>query len=187
MKKIFIDDICEGGKLDEYSVHHEFSESQKAKDEEDIRIIKNFIVERCDIGRPGKLANMVTGSVLSDDTGNSLLTCIEKGEELHQEYRECRLFQKTKKLFDKISTHRVEKKKNAPENETIDLGKIQAEFSRAIDVARARGYRVKTLLSYEIVSNSYFIMSKGFLTKPSKSELFGLLRTQQVPISELEE
>ena len=77
MKKIFIDDVCEGGKLDEYSVHHEFSESQTAKDEEDIRIIKSFIVERCDIGSPGKLANMATGSVLSDDTGNALLTCIE--------------------------------------------------------------------------------------------------------------
>ena len=41
----FIDDICEGGKLDEYSVHHEFSESQTAKDEEDIRIIKTSLLK----------------------------------------------------------------------------------------------------------------------------------------------
>ena len=109
----FIDDVCEGEDVGEYSLHHEFSRLRTAKDEEDIKLMKDFIVGRCDITKPGKLINMVTGSVLSDDNKISLLTCIEKGEDLYQEYRNTRLIQKKTKLFDILSLkHSIARKRD---------------------------------------------------------------------------
>ena len=182
----FIDDVCEGEDVGEYSLHREFSRLRTAKDEEDIKLMKDFIVGRCDITKPGKLINMVTGSVLSDDNKISLLTCIEKGEDLYQEYRNTQLIQKKTKLFDTLSLKTLNRKKMGSRSGNVDLTKLQSEFVRAIDVARSRGYCMKTLFTYEIVNNSYFLMDKGFLTKSNKSDLLGLLRTRQIPVNEFD-
>ena len=61
-KRKFLDDLCDYEKLDEYSLHHEFSDETTKKNEEDIELIKNFIEARCDIMKSGKLSHIVTGA-----------------------------------------------------------------------------------------------------------------------------
>ena len=61
---------------------------------------------------------------------------------------------------------------------------MHAEFARTIDIARVRGYCVRTLLSYEITSTSLYLTKDGFLTKSTKSELLDLVRTQQIQDTE---
>ena len=107
----FLDKICDDEDVNEYSLHHEFSLSQTKKDEEDIKLIKEFINERCDIAKSGQLINMFTGSVLSEEKRLFLLNCIERGEKLYEEYRETRLVQKSSRLFDTITLNLRGKKK----------------------------------------------------------------------------
>ena len=132
----------------------------------------------------GKLSHIVTGTDLPDDDTSFLLNCIEKGEDMYQEYRRSRLVDRSKKLFDVISCQRTKTKKAVTEK-PVDLNKVQADFVRVIDIARCRGYNVRNLLSYEITTTSYFLTTAdGYLTKAAKFELLPLLRTRQIPIRE---
>ena len=126
---------------------------------------------------------IITGATLPDDTASNLLNCMERGENHYTEYRESRIVNKSKCLFDTISFKSgTKKKKNA--TKVTDLRKVHTEFTRTIDIARVRGYCVRTLLSYEITSTSLFLTKDGFLRKSTKSELLELVRTQQIQDSE---
>ena len=107
----YIDDICENEQTDEYSLHHEFSKAVTKKDKEDMEAMKEFMVTRCDIMKAGKLSNMISGIELSDEVSSSLLNCFEKGEELYKDYRQTRVVERTKKLFDTIHKQCKKKKK----------------------------------------------------------------------------
>ena len=151
----FIDEICDDEDVNEYSLHHEFSPLRTEKDEKDIKVIKEYINTRCDLTKPGPLINMFSGNVLTDEKRSFLLNCIENGENQYKQYREDRLVKKTSNLFDTISLNQDNKKKKKCENPDQIQKTHHAEFARAIDVSRARGYSVKKLLSYDKISNSY--------------------------------
>ena len=53
----------------------------------------------------------------------------------------------------------------------LDLAVEKLTTVRTLDVARAQGYDVKKLLSYEVTSISFFLMKEGFMRKAGKSEL----------------
>ena len=125
----FIDSICNIVQADEYSLHHEFSDSVTKKNQEDVEAIKEFVASRCDIMKAGKLANMISGIELPDEIADSLLNCFEKGEELYKDYRKTRLVERTKGLFDTIHRVHFKKKKILKENKP-DLSKFKGEFSR---------------------------------------------------------
>ena len=63
------------------------------------------------------------------------------------------------------------------------MSKVNAEFTRTIDIVQVRAYSVRNLLSYELTPTSHFL-TKGFLTKSPKSELLELVRKQQMLDSE---
>ena len=77
---------------------------------------------------------------------------------------------------------RTKKKKSAKKD--VDLKKVHAEFTRTIDIARVRGYSVRTLLPYKITFTSLLLIKDGFLKKCKLSDLLDLVRTQQIQESE---
>ena len=123
---------------------------------------------------------MITGAILPEEEATSLLNCIERGENDYKNYRQSRLIDKTRSLFDLIS-FKKNKTKNKRKKKIIDMTKVHAEFTRTIDIARVRGYSVRNLLSYELTTPSHFRTTKeGFLTKSAKSELLEFVRKQQI-------
>ena len=66
-----------------------------------------------------------------------------------------------------------------------DLSKLKGEFSRYIEVARARNYDLRKLLSYEVTDKPYFLSPDGcYLTKGKKSELQSLLKCRTISFHE---
>lgn len=180
----FIDDICDISQTDEYSLHHEFSETFTKKDQEDVEVMKEFVASRCDLMKAGKLSNMISGIQFSDEMSGSLLNCFETGDELYKEYRQTRLVERTKGLFDTIHKIHSKKKKCSNENKP-DLNKVKADFTRCIEVARTRNYDVQKLLSYELTDKPYFLSPDGcYLSKSNKSELQSLLKSGTISTQE---
>lgn len=106
------------------------------------------------------------------------------GEKLFQEFRDSRIVFKKKMLFDKITKEVIKKEKNH-DQPTKDLNKESMVLLRSVDIARARCYDVKTLLSYEITSTSFFLSKNGFLRPASnKSDLLKKTRLSQYPLKE---
>ena len=96
----FLDDLCKNKRLEEYSVHHEFSTTQTKKDEKDIQTIKNYIASKCKVSNPGKLIHTINSVTLPDEEADN---CIKRGEKHNLEYRESRIIGISKSLFDNIS------------------------------------------------------------------------------------
>ena len=69
----FLDDLCNAEYQDEYSLHHEFSDTQIKEDERDIQTLKDHIVNKCKMDNPGKLINMITGATFPDEEASGLL------------------------------------------------------------------------------------------------------------------
>ena len=104
----------------------------------------------------GSLSNVVTGIELPKEDGEYLLSCCEEGEVIYTTYRQKRLIDSSVKLFDRIAKPRIQKKiKQQPK---VDLAAEKLTMVRTVDVARAQGYDVKKLLSYEVTSTSFFLM-----------------------------
>ena len=64
-------------------------------------------------------------------------------------------------LFDRISKE-VIKKAISQIQQAKDIKKESMILLRSMDVARARAYDVKTLLSYETASTSFFLTKDGY-------------------------
>ena len=96
----FLDDLCKNKRLEEYSVHHEFSTTQTKKDEKDIQTIKNYIASKCKVSNPGKLIHTINSVTLPDEEADN---CIKRSEKHNLEYRESRIIGISKSLFDTIS------------------------------------------------------------------------------------
>ena len=151
----FIDDVCEFNAQDEYSTHHEFSSSTTASEESNIQTICQFLSKLGDIFHEGDLQNIVTGEILDNGTKQFLLGCLERADKLFYDYSNNRIVLKNKMLFDRISKE-VIKKVISQNQQAKDIKKESMILLRSVDVARARAYDVKTLLSHEIASTSFF-------------------------------
>ena len=180
----FIDDVCEFNAQDEYSTHHEFSNST-ASEESNIQAICHFLSQRGDKCDEGDLQNIVTGEILNNATKQFLLGCLERGDKLFHDYRNNRTVLKNKMLFDCISKE-VIKKVISQNQQAKDTKKESMILLKSVDVAHARAYDVKTLLSYEIGSTSFFLTKDGYLRPASnKSDLQKKTRISQVPLKQL--
>ena len=108
--------------------------------------------------------NIATGAILQKDTEEFLLNCDTLGRSARNEFYETRLKEKSKQLLDKIpKTRKTTKKTEA--KVTTDLNKETIRFLRHIDYGRLRGYDLKTLLSYEICSTSFYLTKNGLMEK----------------------
>ena len=92
---------------------------------------------------------------------------------------------KNKILFDRISKEVI--KKVISQNQQAKDIKIESMILlRSMDVARARAYDVKILLSYERASTSFFLTEDRYLQSTSnKSDLQKKKRIWQVPFKHL--
>ena len=157
---------------DEYSLHHEFSEQRTEVDKRCINQLASYVQER---GNPfdvkeDAIKNLVTGTTLSDEATSFFLNCFTKGKENYDKFRKKRLQDKETKLFDTIPKTRLTTRKGkiwkAP-----DVKKETINFLRIVDYSRLREFDVQYLLSYEIVSTSFYLTKDGSLRKSPKSEL----------------
>ena len=158
---------------DEYSLHHEFSNSITEADDKCIRLIFDYI-SNC--GNPFKtegsypITNIVTNAQLDAESNAFLLQCLTMGEAACDGFYKSRLEDKTAKLFDTIPKTRKSKRStaNAPK---LDIKKETVSFMRYIDYARLRNYDIKNLLQYELTTTSFSLTKEGYLRKPQKSDL----------------
>ena len=167
-------ELCCLNKDNEYTVHHEFSQTLTEADEECVEQIVTCIGERnnpFNTAITTKVTNIVTGKEVNKETSSFLINCIKKGEENYNEFRQARLIDKTKNLMDPITKVRKIRKHSAP-NKKIDIKKEAIMAIRNIDYARLRNYSISDLLCYELTSTSFFLtQDDGYLRKSEKLEL----------------
>ena len=183
----FLDEVCNMSGNDEYSVHHEFSDSITKKEEEDIECIKSCLMEKS-LFEPGDICNIFSGKVLEKEESQFLLSCYEGGEELYLKYRQERIVDKTKKILDRIPKPKTKKSKTSKKDQkNVDLKAETLTLVRAIDVARVHGYDMKELLCYEIVSSSFFLTKGQYLRKADKSELVREYKQRKCNLSKFQQ
>ena len=168
--------ICGLAQYDEYSLHHEFSESIIKLDSGCVNDIKEFVLEHINPfqSKETDLKNIVTGAIIPNEITNHLLQCVEEGEEIYKTFVSERLKDKSKKLFDPIKKN---KSKNIQTNTVkfLDVKKESMQSLKYIDYARLRKYDVQVLLSYELSKISLYLTKENCLRKCNKSELSRLL------------
>ena len=174
--------ICQLETGDQYTLHHEFSESATKMETEAVIKMTEFINER---GNPfdassTEMKNLSSGEQLNKKLVEFRIKCIVRGEKEYQKFKEERLDKKTVKLFDTISKVVMECGNKRPKKH-LDVSKATVQFMRQIDIARTRSYDLKKLLQHELTSTSLYLTKDGFLRKSPKSELAQVLK-HHVPV-----
>ena len=134
--------MCDLLENDEYSTHHEFSNSITEHEEKHVESLKSFLSEKSSFLDPGKLCHVISGKVLTNEESQFLLSCNKNGETMYKQYRQQRIVDKSAKLFDRIPKPKINNLKHRKEQEIKD--NLQAEtlaLVRAVDVARVQGSR----------------------------------------------
>ena len=136
----FLDGICGVDQADEYSLHHEFSETVTKKDQEDVEAMKEFVSSRCDLMKVGKLSILISGIQLPDKESDSLLNYFETGEVLYKEYRQFDTIHKvtiakTKKMKNLSGCHIDSKdtRYKLVNGELIDIPSLKCSYDEADD------------------------------------------------------
>ena len=167
-------ELCCLNKDNEYTVHHEFSQTLTEGDEEYVEQIVTYTAERnnpFDTSITTKVTNIVTGKEVNKETSSFFINCIKKGEENYKEFRQARLIDKTEKIMDP-TTKVLKIRKHSEPKKKIDIKKETIMAIRNIDYARLRNYSISDLLCYELTSASFFLtQDDGYLRKSEKSEL----------------
>ena len=99
----FLDNLWECYKQNQYSTHHEFSNSTTSSRDKDIQVICKFLCQSGDICSEGNLQNIVTGEGLDIPTKSFLLNCVDRDDKLFKEFRSNWIVLKYKMLFHKIT------------------------------------------------------------------------------------
>ena len=87
---------------DEYTLHHEFSDSLTKRDTENVKEAVDYIKNRSNpltTESKDQMKNLVTEEHISTESIQSSLHCLSFGTELYEEYIETRYINKSKKLF----------------------------------------------------------------------------------------
>ena len=103
----------------------------------------------------GPLVNVVSGEKMGENTKEFYLSTTERGANLYTSYRQVRIVNRTTKLMDKLPQEKAKTKKSQP-IVVYDLKKETVKLLRYIDIARPRCFDIKHLLSFEMVSTSFF-------------------------------
>ena len=97
------------------------------------------------------------------------LDCVGRGNNLNENYREIRIITKTTALFHRIPKE-VITKLNSEKQSSVDKRECM-DLLRIADIAKARCYNIKVLLSYEVTSTAFFLTKDGFLRAASNKSL----------------
>ena len=157
-------------------LHHELVGGISKEIGESITKATDFNVERgnpFELVAPTKLHNISSGQVVSTDSSKRLLGYFEDGKRRYNLFREERYIKKSKRFSDKISRvglPRFDSKGQKQKMDSKPIIKKVANAQKQIDVARARGFTMKEILSFDhLISNILF--DEDLTTKPNKSEL----------------
>ena len=170
----FLRSITQTAIQDEYTLHHEFSESITKRDVEHVTKAVTYIRNKHNpfsMETNDQMKNLVTEEHISPEAIQFSLDCISLGTKLYEEFVETRYINKTKKLFDRLPRVKVLIDKKLGQEKKVDLRKETMKFCRKIDIARSRHFDIYKLLSHEILENSYFLTKDNYLRKPEKHEL----------------
>ena len=113
----------------------------------------NYILERENPFEYEKkeLVNSVNQTKLSDESVQFMLECKELGQQNYADFYQSHLVKKSVKLFDNISkTRKTTKSKSGVIK--YDMNKEAANFLRS-----------KHLLTYELLSTSFYLTKNGYL------------------------
>lgn len=167
-----LEKICDLTIEDEYATHHEFSTNRTREDMNSVEKISSYIKAR---GNPFMEAqnaprDIATGKQIDEFLVKHLMDAVSIGEKEYADFKEARLQKKTVNLFETIKNTKWENRKMNLPNKIKDVKKETLAFTRVIEIARIRGYDLKSLLQYEIASTSFFLEKDGTLRKSAKSE-----------------
>ena len=180
-----MEDLC--GIIDdsEYSLHHEFSKSSTPAVEESVMVVCKYLEDK-DLFKEGNLINVATGEILEDESKIFFIGSIERGEDLYNKFRKERIVEKNTSLFKIISQQKIKNPKNNVQD-AVDKKKDTMTLLRTVDIARARCYDIKKLLSYELTSIPHFLTEDGFLrSAKTKSDLLEDIRFTQIPFKDID-
>ena len=154
-----LSEICQLKTEDQYSLHHEFSETATQEEREAVAKMIQFIEER---GNPfdvssTEMKNLSSGEQLDPKLVDFRIKCTTKGEEEYQKFKEERLEKKSVKLFDLIPKLVMENGSKQQKKRKIDVNKLTVEFMRQVDIARTRNYDLRELLRHELISTSLYL------------------------------
>ena len=143
-----LSEICQLKTEDQYSLHHEFSETATQDEREAVAKMIQFVEER---GNPfdvssTKMKNLSSGEQLDPKLVDFRIKCTIKGEEEYQKFKEERLEKKSVKLFDLIPKLVMENGSKQQKKRKIDVNKLTVEFMRQVDITRTRNYHLRELL-----------------------------------------
>ena len=170
----------------ELDLHHEFKSSSARQSNERVQQLIDYIEM---IGSPFagdmRLRDVCKGVTVAQNVVNGILSCLDIGRKSYKDFIQSRLVDKSVLLHDPIQTTKkivrpnpLNDNPNADDSmQTKAVGKLKdiKEAQIYIDSAQDRGYDMKRLLSYEITSTSYFLVSEKnkalYLKKNDKSDL----------------
>ena len=173
--------------VSELNLHHDFASNCALKSNQRVQLFLNYLEI---VGGPfdlndTKLRHICNGSSLASNVVKGILGCLDVGKSAYESYKQQRLVDKSKSIHDRIHNNRdvvlpAPKMDNITEipveSRPIKSKEDISNALRFIEAARDRGHdNMEDILTYEITSTSYFLVSetKGGhrLKKCDKSEL----------------
>ena len=177
--------------LDATAVHHELRGGKALLFDNNVRRLFDFLLARQNpfsvtaVHVP--LHNLVTNEIVASKIAARLLTALESGEKVYQEYRKERFVQKRVKLSGTISkmslpyfnTQSCMDTKSAakPIKATI-TAKHVANAVHDVDIAKERGKPLDFILSHDLFEGSPLfeeVLNVQRCTKPNKSQIIAEL------------
>ena len=173
----------------ELDVNQSFAASKTLSEERNIEAIIRLI-ERNENpfllpAEEGRLRNIMTNEVATDDIRKQLLNAESIGKTAYEIFRKERF--STKEVRISATIHRTNLKTFASLHQPSKFsGKYQqksahredAHLYRMLDVAKERGHSMEELLQYDICSASYLFDEDGLMTTTTKSSLVHELEKQ---------
>ena len=150
----------------EQLVHHKFSASEIAREEQIISNVVKFIISHenpVSFCSESRLHHLITQEILGEDISQDLLNIFLTGEDLFKEFRKKRFLERSEKVSDTIhrnnfktfdSSHADQKKPTSlktAKNTKMDIVRAQ----KMIDLARVRQFDVNELFKYNLVLSSF--------------------------------
>ena len=170
----------------ELDLHHEFKPSSARKSNERVQQLIDYIDM---IGSPFsadiRLRDVCKGVTIAQNVVHGILSCLDVGKRSYKDFVQTRFVEKSVLLHDPIQSNKNEVMpkplNHIPEPDdtmqTKVVGKVKdmKEAQTYLDSAVDRGYDMKRLLSYEITSTAYFLVTEKegalHLKKNAKSTL----------------
>lgn len=166
----------------ELKLHHEYSTKKNDRTEQLLTKMLQYISERVNPFMDGSqpLKNIVTQECTSAETSKALLNIFDTGCKVYEQFRKERFEDFTKPISSTITRVKLPSFKAATQNSVqkeLKVKKKPNKDHRIFDLARERGYSIKSLLSFELTYENPLFEENDILKKETqKSNIFDELQ-----------